>query len=223
MTTEIDDFRTSLVAAVQAELERHASAVVAEVDRLRDEGRRERAELRDDLTAQVNRLAESAAANSAAEQVTALEQRFEAKLAETEQRQTRRLDDVTSSIDGLVTEATRPVVTDLRNDYEALTVRTPLLPSLSDRAAAALALVFWLPATIGFFAAVPAMLDLLFGQLAWSAVLVVAAVISSAGIVLFGGIWPGGEARLRALHIFLALGMNAIILVTQLLLGWPES
>ena len=124
MTTEIDDFRTSLVAAVQAELERHASAVVAEVDRLRDEGRRDRAELRDDLTAQVNRLAESAAANSTAEQVAALEQRFEAKLAEIEQRQTRRLDDVTSSIDGLVTEATRPVVTDLRNDYEALTVRT---------------------------------------------------------------------------------------------------
>ena len=38
MTSEIDEFRTSLVAAVQAELERHASAVVAEVDRLRAEG-----------------------------------------------------------------------------------------------------------------------------------------------------------------------------------------
>ena len=127
MTTEIDDFQTSLVAAVQAELERHASAVVAEVDRLRDEGRRERAELRDDLTAQVNRLAEAAAANSAAEQVAELEQRFEAKLTEVEQRQTRRIDDVTSSIEGLVIEATRPVVNDLRSDHEALTVRTDAL------------------------------------------------------------------------------------------------
>ena len=106
---------------------------------------------------------------------------------------------------------------------EALPVRIPLLPSLSDRAAAAVAMVFWLPATIGFFVAVPAMLDLLFGELAWSAVLVAAALISSAGIALFGAIWPGGEARLRALHIFLALGMNAIILVTQLVLDWPES
>ena len=105
----------------------------------------------------------------------------------------------------------------------ALTVRSPLLPDLSVRAAAALAMAFWLPATIGFFVAVPAMLDLFLGDLAWSAVLAVAALISSAGIALFAGTWPGGEARLRALHIVLALGMNAIILVTQLVLGWPES
>ena len=84
-------------------------------------------------------------------------------------------------------------------------------------------MAFWLPATIGFLVAVPAMLELLFGELDWSMVLVAAAVISSAGLALFGGIWPGGEARLRALHLFLALGMNAIILVTQLVLGWPGS
>ena len=47
MSSEIDEFRSSLVAAVQAELERHASAVVAEVDRLREEGKRERALLAD--------------------------------------------------------------------------------------------------------------------------------------------------------------------------------
>ena len=57
MTTESDDFRQSLVAAVEAELKRHASAVVAEVDRLRDEGRRDRAELRAELTQQLSSLA----------------------------------------------------------------------------------------------------------------------------------------------------------------------
>jgi len=37
MSSDIEQFRQSLVAAVQAELDRHASAVVAEVDRLREE------------------------------------------------------------------------------------------------------------------------------------------------------------------------------------------
>ena len=57
MTTEIDEFRKGLVAAVQAELERHASAVVAEVDRLRSEGEQQRAELRAEITKQVSSLA----------------------------------------------------------------------------------------------------------------------------------------------------------------------
>ena len=59
MTSEIDEFRTSLVAAVQAELERHASAVVREVDKLRDEQRREREEMRSDFTGQIAQLAQA--------------------------------------------------------------------------------------------------------------------------------------------------------------------
>ena len=31
------------------------------------------------------------------------------------------------------------------------------------------------------------------------------------------------QVRLRALHVFLAVGMNLIILATQLLLGWPTT
>ena len=58
MTSEIDEFRASLVAAVQAELERHASAVVAEVDRLREEGQRERAVLRTELNDQLRSIAQ---------------------------------------------------------------------------------------------------------------------------------------------------------------------
>ena len=56
MSSEIDEFRSSLVAAVQAELERHASAVVAEVDRLREEDKKARNSLRSELTEQLKAL-----------------------------------------------------------------------------------------------------------------------------------------------------------------------
>lgn len=109
MSDENDEFRRSLVAAVQAELERHASAVVAEVDRLRDEGQQERAELR----AEIKALSEQRGGEGIdAGQMKALEQR----IADAEARQTRRLDDVSSSLEGLVTEAARPVLTDLRDE-----------------------------------------------------------------------------------------------------------
>lgn len=97
---------------------------------------------------------------------------------------------------------------------------------LDDRSAASsalVALVLWVPATIGFIVAVPAMMDLLFGDLPWSTMLVAAALISIVGVALAGFRWPGGEQRLRPLHVFLALGMDVIILVTQLLLSWPEA
>ena len=125
MTTDIDEFRTSLIAAVQAELERHASAVVAEVDRLRDESRRERAELRAELTAAIERAAQSSGNATAHtdEQVAALKTQIEERVRDAEQRQTRRLDDVTASIEGLVAEAARPMMSDLRADYEGLTTR----------------------------------------------------------------------------------------------------
>ena len=59
MTSEIDEFRSSLVAAVQAELERHASAVVAEVDRLREEDKKARSSLRAELTDQMKALGQT--------------------------------------------------------------------------------------------------------------------------------------------------------------------
>lgn len=125
MTTDIDEFRTSLIAAVQAELERHASAVVAEVDRLRDESRRERAELRDELTAEIERAAQSSGNATAHtdEQVAALKTQIDERVRDAEQRQTRRLDDVTASIEGLVAEAARPMMSDLRDEYDGVTSR----------------------------------------------------------------------------------------------------
>ncbi len=110
MSDENDEFRRSLVAAVQAELERHASAVVAEVDRLRDEGQREREELR----AEIKALQEQGGGGESVDagQMKALEQR----IADAEARQTRRLDDVSAGLEGLVSEAARPVLNDLRDE-----------------------------------------------------------------------------------------------------------
>jgi uncharacterized protein YicC (UPF0701 family) len=122
MTSEIDEFRKGLVAAVQAELERHASAVVAEVDRLRDEGQRERAEMRQELREQIAALTAAvdqsqAGAAAYADQGRAM---LEKRIEDSEHRQSRRLEDATAGLDGVVAEALRPVVGGLKDDYEAM-------------------------------------------------------------------------------------------------------
>jgi uncharacterized protein YicC (UPF0701 family) len=122
MTSEIDEFRTSLVAAVQAELERHASAVVGEVDRLRAEGAEERAAMRREFTEQLRAVAQmveqvQARGDGATEKTrTMLEQR----LTDSEARQTRRIDELSSGVPGLVAAAARPLMQELRDDQEAL-------------------------------------------------------------------------------------------------------
>jgi hypothetical protein len=131
MTSEIDEFRASLVAAVQAELERHASAVVAEVDRLRDEGQRERASLRTELNDQLRSIAqviEQSQARSDA-QIEKSRVSLEQRITESESRQTRRLDDLSSGLDGLVQAAARPVMQQMRDDQEALAYKVESLDS----------------------------------------------------------------------------------------------
>ena len=100
---------------------------------------------------------------------------------------------------------------------------TPILGDRPASASAALGLVFFVPATLLFAVAAPAMAGLFLTDLPWSALLVAGALISIGGVALFTGRWPGGEARLRALHVFLAVGFDVVILVTQLALGWPEA
>lgn len=118
MSSDIEQFRQSLVAAVQAELDRHASAVVAEVDRLRDETQRDRDQLRNDMSALVRELTESLDRTRAA-----LEQRVD----ESESRQTRRLEDLSSGLEGLVSAAARPALQDVRDDQEALSHKVDAL------------------------------------------------------------------------------------------------
>jgi len=113
------------VAAVQAELERHASAVVAEVDRLRTDGQRERAELRDEFTQQVSSLSQAIENLQLRSEgyTDRTREVLEQRLEQTENRQTRRLDDVAGALEGLVHEAVRPLMADVGDRQEALATR----------------------------------------------------------------------------------------------------
>jgi hypothetical protein len=122
MTSEIDEFRSSLVAAVQAELERHASAVVAEVDRLREEDKKARNSLRAELTEQLKALGAAVEQMNTRYEGLLEKQRtaFDQRLTEADARQTRRLDDLTQSLDGLVRAAAAPLMQEMRDDQEVL-------------------------------------------------------------------------------------------------------
>lgn len=110
---------------------------------------------------------------------------------------------------------------DARSDVKpALPVRSWLLPALSHRAAAWIACIFWLLATLGFVAAAISIWDSLPIGVPWQQLAAAAATISTLGIVLFSGIWPGAPNRkLSKIDTIIALVINAAILVL-LVVGW---
>ena len=135
MSNTDTDFRQSLVAAVQAELERHASAVVAEVDRLRDQIERERKEVRADFNRQIDALQQTLlyttqqTADKAEADVERARTTVEQRLTESETRQTRRLDDFTAGIDATVASVARPLLADVKTDHEAMGLKVDHLES----------------------------------------------------------------------------------------------
>ena len=131
MSSEIDEFRSSLVAAVQAELERHASAVVAEVDRLRDEDKKARNALRSEMTEQLKALGAAIDQMNVKHEASIEKQRvaYEQRLTESDARQTRRLDDMGTSLEGLVKAAAAPLMQEMRDDQEALIRKVDALDS----------------------------------------------------------------------------------------------
>ena len=129
MSSEIDEFQASLVAAVQAELERHASAVVAEVDRLREEteeGARVAAHRAERPAPGVGADHRAGAVRGDA-QLEKARTGLDQRLTESDARQTRRLDDLGSGIDGLVQAAARPVMQQMRDDQAALVYKVESL------------------------------------------------------------------------------------------------
>ena len=99
-------------------------------------------------------------------------------------------------------------------------VRAWLLPSLSLRTSAAIALVFWLLATVGFIASAMSLSVSLLPTAAWQPLAIAASLVSTLGIVLFSGIWPGAPNRkLAKIDTVIALVLNAAILVV-VLAGW---
>lgn len=103
------------------------------------------------------------------------------------------------------------------DDKPALPVRSWLLPALSHRTAAWIACVFWLLATLGFGAALMSIWDSLPIGVTWQQLAAAAAGISTLGIVLFSGIWPGAPNRkLSKNDTVIALLINAALLILLL-------
>lgn len=93
--------------------------------------------------------------------------------------------------------------------------RTWLVPSLSAPAARMVAGVFWALALVGFVAAALSFwgIPLPVGY-TWRQLALIAAIISSTGMLLFIGTWP-------CFNTLAAFGVNLAVLYTQLWSGWP--
>ncbi len=97
-------------------------------------------------------------------------------------------------------------------------VRAWLLPSLSIRVSAAIALVFWLLATVGFFVSAMSLSGSLLPASTWQPLAIAASLVSTLGIVIFSGIWPGAPNRkLAKIDTVIALILNVAILVFALI------
>jgi len=94
--------------------------------------------------------------------------------------------------------------------------RSWLAPGFSTRAATILATIFWAFSLVSFVAAALAFSGILVSAALWSQLAVVGAVISSLGIIAFFGTWP-------IFNTLAALGVNATVLVTQLIVHWPPA
>jgi hypothetical protein len=103
-----------------------------------------------------------------------------------------------------------------------LPVRSWLIPSLSMRAAGIIASIFWLLSTIGFIAAALSFWGTLLSGGDWRQLAVISAIISTVGIALFSGIWPGAPSRrLSNLDTVIALVVNLAVFVALLGMQWP--
>lgn len=107
---------------------------------------------------------------------------------------------------------------------KTIPVRFGLAPSLSRKAAASLASVFWFLATLGFFAAAWMFWSGAQPEEAWRQIAIAAAIISTLGSLLFSGIWPGAPTKqLSTLDTVISLVFNAAILIALVLLKWPPA
>lgn len=103
-------------------------------------------------------------------------------------------------------------------------VRSWLVPGLGPNAAAAMAIPFWLVATVGFLLAALSFWGILVPDAPWRQIAVASAIASLVGVAFLAGTWPGSPTELRSmLNAGIALTMNVAILLTQLWLHWPAQ
>lgn len=113
------------------------------------------------------------------------------------------------------------LVKDARSKVQpSVPVRSWLFPSLAPRTAALIASLFWLLSTIGFVATAITFWEATIPAEQWRQLAAATAIISTLGIALFSGIWPGApNRRLSTIDTAIALAINAALLVL-LLVGW---
>lgn len=112
-----------------------------------------------------------------------------------------------------------------KSSASRLALRSWLLPSISEKLAATLAIPFWFVSAIGFLGASMSFWGFLVTGGVWRQLAVVSAIVSMVGIAAFSGIWPGSPSRGRStLNTLLAMSMNVIVLAGLLVLRWlPEA
>lgn len=111
-----------------------------------------------------------------------------------------------------------------RRSGDWIPMRSWLFPSISMRAASGIAFFFWFLSAVGFLAASWSFWSSLTSFGSWRQLAIVSAVISTLGIALFSGIWPGAPSRrLSSIDTIIALVVNLAIFVCLLLLQWPPT
>ena len=97
-----------------------------------------------------------------------------------------------------------------------------LFPSLKPRTGAYIASVFWLLSAVGFILASLSFWGTFLPDEVWRSLALVSAVISTVGIILFKGTWPGAPTlKISILDTVIALVINLAVFVCLLWLHWP--
>lgn len=133
-------FQARIVAAVQAELDRHAGIVANETQKLRGDAIRERDDLRRQFGDQLAELSTAVRTltDRQLEMARVLEEQLverhsaqaaAAAMVELENRLGRRLEQVTTNLDSLVDGAVRPHLDSVRDQHALLTQRVEVLDS----------------------------------------------------------------------------------------------
>jgi hypothetical protein len=105
-----------------------------------------------------------------------------------------------------------------------LPVRAWWYPAMSLRAASWTASIFWLLATLAFFASGLIFYGLLDWGSAWRDIAFIGAIISTLASILFSGIWPGAPTkRMSDLDTVISLVVNVAIFVALVVLEWPPA
>jgi hypothetical protein len=122
MTAEADALRNTIIAAVQAELDRHAKVVMAETQKLREEAARERQAATATLGGQIEAMKSAMAQlqQQQAQSEQAMRNQVEQALAASEARSISRVDDMTKNLDTLVAGVIAPTVLQLTTESEGL-------------------------------------------------------------------------------------------------------